>query len=155
MNKCPEEFYNNCLHACFKCNICKAGKGNSRSKLHYMPIDETISPHPITLESKPKQSFSKSGRNTERKVAKDFIHTTINSGALLADGDIKVGDLNLDVKKRHNTSSFTVRKDEYRTMKSNPKIDGWVIVNKENDKVIMLTEKAFLKLTGKNYDYYT
>lgn len=152
MKNCPDKFYDNCKNAVFKCNICKAGFGTSNSKLFYNPIDNDfcLIKHPIEDKKTNKKASKaiKQGLNEESKIVKQWISKTIKSGSVLGDGDIKVGDLNLDVKTRTTTKSFSVSNQEYTTgLKKG--YDGWIIVNKDGQRMICLTEDSFLKLSGK------
>ena len=102
MKNCPPDFYNNCSNSIFKCKFCKAGSGSYTNKLYYKPIIDNNTQHPALLIQKntTKSKHSKLGRKEEQKIVQSLIKQTINSGALFNDGDIAVGDLKLDPKKR-------------------------------------------------------
>jgi len=155
MKNCPSIYYDNCRNAVYKCNICRAGYGNARAKLFYAPIDSELcpsDPHPmenINLTSKnPHTKAIKKGLKEESKIVNQWISKTLKSGSILGDGDIKVGDLNLDVKVRTTTKSFTISNQEY-TKGLKKGYDGWVIVNSDGHRMVCLTEDSFLKLSGK------
>lgn len=79
--------------------------------------------------------------------AKDIAKQTLRSGAILQDGDLSIlnGELNLDSKVRNTSSSFNVTKAEYQKG-INQGLDGWVITNKDDESVVVLTQKAFSQL---------
>lgn len=146
LKNCPQKYYDNCKNAVYKCNLCRAGTGKTSCSLHYKPINPDIIDHPANTKPKKKNNYSKSGYKTEKKVVSDFIKATLNSGSVLGDGDFIIGDhLNMDVKKRHKTSSFTVSNQEYKTAIQKGQ-KGWVIENKEGERVVFIREKYFLQL---------
>lgn len=148
MRNCPEEFYDNCKHAVYKCSKCRAGFGSIKSNLFYTPISKLLPTHPAESLSTYNNKAIRLGLKQEADTVHSWITQTLKSGSILGDGDIKVGDLKLDVKTRTNTKSFTVKTDEYNTgLKKG--YDGWVIVNKDKERLVCLTEDAFLKLSGK------
>lgn len=136
----------------FKCTYCRAGKGKYNSKLYYEPIIQDNKKHPeiVIKKNKVKSNYSKQGRLEEKKIVQSIIKQTLNSGAINNDGDLKVGELKLDSKKRNTTRSFTLTPDEYNKG-INQNLDGWVITNQTNQRVYILTEKSFIKLVGDLY----
>lgn len=148
MRCCPNEYYDNCRNAVYQCNLCKAGLGSLKSKLYYKPIDSLLATHPAEELTPVSSKSIRTGFKEESKVVSQWIRKTIKSGSVLGDGDVLVGDLHLDVKTRTTTKSFTVRSDEYETgVKRN--YDGWVVVNKDGQRLVCLREESFLKLSGK------
>lgn len=161
--ECPKEFYNNCENAIYKCSICRAGNGRPTNPIYYSPIigNNSLkkSKHPLYHKKpntddkkKPNKQISKyvkSGLKEERRLVNRIAKQTVRSGAVYGDGDIDIldGELKLDSKKRHKTESFTVTKAEYEKGKRQG-LDGWVITNKNNDSVYVLTEETFIRLVG-------
>lgn len=150
LKNCPQDYYDNCTNAVIHCKHCSAGSGSSINKLKYQPADTNlpIRSHPaynlnkkVTKQGK----YSKSGRRTEHKITQNLIQKTINSGALLGDADIKVGNLKLDIKKRHNTNSFTLTTSEYKQGLTKD-YHGWIIENKNGERVYILREDVLLLL---------
>jgi hypothetical protein len=152
MKNCPPDFYNNCSNSIFKCNYCRAGKGKYNNQLYYNPIVNNNLEHPALkiTKNRTKSKESKLGRKEEQKIVQSLIKQTINSGSIFNDGDISVGDIKLDSKKRMNSVSFTITKAEY-TKGISQNLDGWIITNKDNVRLYALTEKAFIKLVGDLY----
>lgn len=150
MRNCPDKYYDNCKNAIYKCNVCRAGYGKSNAKLFYSPFDNDFFPikHPIEDQKNITNKAIKQGLKEESDIVKQWITKTLKSGSVLGDGDLKVGDLKLDVKTRTTTKSFTVKTDEYNTGLQKG-YDGWIIVNKDKQRLVCLTEDAFLKLSGK------
>lgn len=150
---CPEEYYEQCDNAIFKCTLCRAGVGKSKNRLYFKTTNPAypITKHPAykVEVNKKIQKVVRAGLNEETKIVKSLIHKTVRSGAIYGDGDIQVNQLKLDSKKRTNTRSFTISPDEYsKGLRSN--LDGWVVTNSDGNRVYVLTEKAFVKLIGEN-----
>lgn len=147
MKHCPREYYDNCRNAVYKCNKCKAGYGSSKDKLYYNPLSQLYPVHPVENILPTKNDAIRRGLKEETKTVQQWITKTIKSGSVLGDGDVKVGDLKLDVKTRTNTKSFTLKAQEYDTG-IRKDYDGWIIVNKDGKRIVCLTEDSFLKLSG-------
>lgn len=92
----------------------------------------------------------KSALNTEHLIVNE-IKATLRSGAVLGDGDIQINNLKFDSKVRFNVESFTVTASEYKTAALKG-YDGWIITNKNKDRVVVLTQESFTKLLGKPID---
>jgi len=140
---CPSEFYENCRNAIKKCKYCRA---NNRSyPLQYDPYQD-IGPHPAASVSQTKSKQVKQALRQEHQTVKQLIRTTIKSGAIYHDGDIKLANLRLEHKTRYRTGgAITVTKRE-RDKGRQQQIDGWVIKEHDGETFYVLTEKAFQHL---------
>lgn len=150
MEKCPPFYRDNCSNYIYKCSLCRAGDGKDSAPLYYKPVEGNRKDHPATRPKKQKQidkkrsHYSKAGYRKEKELIKDIAKATLKSGAVLGDGDIELlkGLINLDSKKRHNSSSFTVTKAEYEKGIAR-RLSGWAITNKEDKTLICLTMTTF------------
>ena len=105
LENCPDKFAFNCKRYAIKCHECKAN--NKGKHLLYLPINKSITPHPV--ESKPKKkktSYSRKGKAEEQKTINnsDILKRTIGSGSYVGDGDayIELGPLGR-VRVEHKT----------------------------------------------------
>lgn len=109
LENCPDKFALNCKRYDIKCHECKAN--NKGKHLLYLPINKSITPHPV--ESKPKKkktSYSRKGKAEEQKTINNsnILKRTIGSGSYVGDGDayIKLGPLG-KVRVEHKTRFST------------------------------------------------
>jgi hypothetical protein len=176
MINCPVDYYDNCVNALKKCNLCCAGEGNQLSKLYYVPIlnDECFKFHPqqeIINQRKREEkqqkaqkklqraSPSKRGYQQENIIVKQLntkvnrkinvIRKTAASGRLNKDGDHSLlnGLIRSDLKLRLNSESFTVSKEEYQKGLTQD-INQWIITNPLGT-VYVLTEELYCELLAR------
>jgi len=145
-DKCPDEFYNNCLNALKKCRICIASTGSG--KLYYEPVED-IGEHPYHKDSD-KQRVLRKAKETEKRVEKEIARGTLRSGATLGDGDLKILDsLRVEVKDRGSRSTWNLTWTEYIKGRKQS-IDVFAInvecPDKQRRTIYMIEESLFSEL---------
>lgn len=158
---CPLEYYNNCSNRIKRCNNCLAGKGST--KLYYDPIsldysELSLRNHPSyipkqkKLIDKAKSKQIKQSYQHESVIQEKLIKKTLRSGAVFGDGDLKALDdfLQIDVKKRFNTTSLGITEAEFNKGK-NQGTNVWTVTNKNDKTVVIMTEEVFSVLLASNY----
>lgn len=166
---CPQEFKDNCWYSesyCYRCAAVDCG-----NKLEYKPIeggDLSFKNHPYFIENK-KQSAehkrseriaqrstaefkvastnSRSGRNVERKVARELGATmTAGSGAVFGNGDFYIGDYYVEHKLRiNNKNVLGPRQDEWDKARG----QGCSIFMTTSDKagtIVTMSKETFMEL---------
>jgi hypothetical protein len=149
MEKCPEDYRENCQKYPARCPVCAAGYGSKT--LFYIPIDETLSPHPHAevLKSQKRRGAKArhKGHNDEKKslarLANRLVKGTIGSGMVCGDGDATLLDIGqVEVKSRSNIG---ITKAEYdKGVKQGVKV--WQIVT-PHGTFYVLPEDTFVNIT--------
>lgn len=170
---CPEEYMNNCWYAEVHCSKC-AARGedtNPVGKLEYKAIDPSLpyNKHPYLIQIKREtaehkrqekltkrstQAFkvassnSRKGRKVERVVAKDMGGTmTLGSGAVLGDGDFKIGDHNVEHKLRINGKN-TLGPTKAEWEKAVGQGCSIFMTTSEGQTIVTMTKKTFMEITN-------
>lgn len=151
MPECPDLYYENCANAIKSCHFCCAKTGSAKHKLHYSPLDASLSPHPY-LQDTTTSKRVKRALKEEKKAKDDLIKATLRSGAIYGDGDYELlrGLLRADHKHRQKPcKSFALTLPEYEKGKSQG-VGVWVITihpePNRTERGIFLTEQAFTTL---------
>lgn len=114
---CPEEYYNNCQNALYKCKNCRAGE-YKKGKLWYVPLETKpeLKKHPAEKSSF-KQKRTQEAKYVEKRVKENIAKGTLRSGAARADGDIHLLNnsrkLRLEVKDRGRRNSWNLTYSEF------------------------------------------
>lgn len=146
---------------------------NSVGKLEYKPINPSLpySKHPYLIQKKKEtaeqkrqeklvrrstQTFkaassnSRAGRKAERVVAKKVGGTmTLGSGAVLGDGDFKIGDHNVEHKLRLNGKN-TLGPTKAEWEKAVGQGCSIFMITSEGQTIVTMTKETFMEIKDGN-----
>jgi hypothetical protein len=123
---------------------------------HEVKAHPAYVPNVYTRKHTPRRNKAiRLGYKVEAKDAANLKGTpTRASGSKYHDGDFTVldGSIRLDSKLRTKTKCFSLSHKEYLIGKS-ANVDGWVITNELNEKVVVLNYDKFVELI--NHDQHS
>lgn len=158
------EVSNNCInhHRCFEC--CFDGDKYSNYGVNlYAPIDKKIK-HPIMAKNKQDRKDAKKAERTLNKKEKDkdrisllkkaekteeSVKSSLNSGRINRDGDLKAEDIVIDVKLQSTRKDPVIKVDEFikvnnDSIRANKQYGVLCIENKDGLRFYVIGEDLFI-----------
>lgn len=157
------EVANNCInyHRCFQC--CFDGDKYSPYGVNlYSAIDKKIK-HPLMLKNKQERKDAKKADKLQTKREKDkdkvsllkkankveeVVKSTLNSGRINKDGDLRADDLIIDVKLQSTRKDPIIKVDEFikvnnDCIRANKQYGVLCIENKDGQRFYVISEELF------------
>lgn len=157
------EAANNCInyHRCFQC--CFDGDKYSHYGVNlYAAIDNKIK-HPLMLKNKQERKDAKKADKLQAKREKDkdkvsllkkankveeVVKSTLNSGRINKDGDLRADDLIIDVKLQSTRKDPIIKVDEFikvnnDCIRANKQYGVLCIENKDGQRFYVISEELF------------
>ena len=154
----------NCINngnRCFNCKFDNDGYSEYGDNL-YSAIDRGIK-HPVIEKRKGEHKASKAAERKEKKAGRDRdrvsilkmaskteerVKSTLNSGRINKDGDLKTSDLVIDVKMQSTRKNPVINVDEFDKvnqdcLRSNKQHGVLCIENKEGKRFYVIGEDLF------------